>query len=670
MTTLFDREKDDEEVLRPLDLAEHDLLEVSLDDKNADEFVVRARDSRGAGHVASHDARVKFAERFPERRKVQQQGVTVAHAVPCTDVSATVIRRSWPAERVTFSEDAALTYRYLLGTMAQQDAAMRRTALYHAWTKGGRQGPADFAPDFPMGGEKAAMLQQRVGMRNSLGVDAYCLFMQQGTGKTGVVIGRIDAESTAPDRPPGRLYRVLVVAPKNVRQNWANELGTFSTVDGHVAVARGQAHDRRMAIVQAMVPKRPTQRYVVVVVSYEVMSLSWDVIGAIPWDLGVLDESHSIKSPSAKRTKTALKLRDCCAARMCLTGTPVCNTPADLYTQLEFVRRGGSGFKSRDAFCDFYGVIKVADPRRGQKRLADVQHMPFLQERLARMAFIVSKAEALPDLPQKVYDVREVEMTAEQREIYDKVRDELYWELKDALEGGGSKGITVQNALTRLLRLGQITSGFLSLDPVVDLGTGEELAPRVVEEIAPNPKVESLSEMLRGGGDDEEEGLAPGEKAIVWCCWRPDILAVAARLEADGLSPVTYYGSTSDADRAEAERRFNFDPSCRVLVGNPGAGGTGLNLVGYDWPNNPRPSLDTNCTVVVYFSQDWSNPKRQQSEDRAHRKGTRVPVRYVDLTVAGTIDEEIRARVLDKKRTAMEVQDVRGILERVLGVSR
>jgi len=258
-----------------------------------------------------------------------------------------------------------------------------------------------------------------------------------------------------------------------------------------------------------------------------------------------------------------------------------------------------------------------------------------------------------------MYDVIEVEMTPEQTEYYAKLQKQLALEIKADLEAaeaaGRPKQLTVNNILTKLLRLAQITSGFITWDPHYD-DDGNIVEDRQVDRLDPNPKIEELVEQLKYKG--------PNDKTIVWACWVQDIRSIAARLTLEGIKCVTYYGSTPDKEREAIERSFNEDPTVKVLIGNPAAGGTGLNLLGYDyWNEQP---LTTNANHVIYYSQNWSMTARSQSEDRAHRRGTRRPVRYTDLTVPGTIDEEIRVRVLQKKKVALAIQDVRDILDRVL----
>ena len=213
--------------------------------------------------------------------------------------------------------------------------------------------------------------------------------------------------------------------------------------------------------------------------------------------------------------------------------------------------------------------------------------------------------------------------------------------------------LVVRCILTKLLRLAQITSGFIVFNPVYDVNGDVESAGSI-DRLDPNPKVERLVEILKEKG--------PNQKTIVWSCWVQDIKTIASRLELEGIDAVTYYGGTSDADRDIAVARFNNDPACKVFIGNPAAGGTGLNLRGYD----PDKESSTNCDHVIYFSQNWSMVSRSQSEDRVHRRGTRVNVRITDLCIPGTIDEEIRTRVTDKRNVAYQMQDIRNILRILL----
>lgn len=590
----------------------------------------------------SYEATVTWFERVPERKRLMGGGWLLA----ATDFTAIIINALWDRDKIMFEPNAKVVFDYLLMRFTSQTVSAAQRARYRVHDDVPDIGLLDH-PELPLAP------YQKIATVTSIGQESMALFMEQGTGKTPCVISRIchEASRRTSDVP----YRVLVVCPKNVRANWINELNRFATCPGTSVVLRGGKLDRIKTILTAMFDSQTAgHKWVVVCASYESMQNTWDAISRIEWDLCVLDESHFIKWHNTKRAKTAIQLRPMTKNRMCLTGTPITNTVFDLWTQLEFLGEGLSGFLSFENFRSYYGkFIKRED---GGNMLVSYQNLPILRERLARLAYIIRKEEALPDLPAKVFDVCEVEMTPEQADVYRAIRDQLVAEIRNDMEDAAAKGktITVNNVLTKLLRLAQITSGFMSYDVIYD-ELGNMVEPKTIDRFDPNPKIDALVEMIKESG--------PLDKIIVWACFVQDIKSIRARLQAEGIDCVTFYGGTSDDDRVEAERRFNGDPICKVFIGNPAAGGTGLNLRGY---NPDDPTSETNCNHVIYFSQNWSMTARAQSEDRAHRRGTRTNVRITDLAIAGTIDEEIRIRVTQKRVTAYQIQDIQSILERIM----
>src|SRR5690606_2486101 len=141
-----------------------------------------------------------------------------------------------------------------------------------------------------------------------------------------------------------------------VTGNWRRELQTFASSRIIAVPFKGLQFNRTRALLEGLrLRKSGDFDHVFVVVSYQLAVNCAKQLGAVGWDTIVLDESHSIKSPSAKRTKAMLRLRDCAKRRYVLTGTPIANTFLDLYTQLEFLEEGLSGFTSFRAFKAFYG---------------------------------------------------------------------------------------------------------------------------------------------------------------------------------------------------------------------------------------------------------------------------------------------------------------------------
>lgn len=659
-------------LLRPVGIGKYDRLRLSFDiEANKFLVVIHGVDPiSGLSCRATWAAEMEFPRRIFERKELRINSeigeVGVKYAFACTDVVATTIATLWPAQQIEFEDDITKTmFQYLgmSGAFYQRNAEVIANYKLHGEVPGEKVLTVNwetmelkyrYEPQFEQCQSQPLLPYQQVATHCAITSEAFALFMQQGTGKTPVAIAAMCNKAVKVKAETKRMYRALIVCPKNVRTNWVDEIDKFKTCEGKVTILRGGQIARIKLLLLAMIPDNDEQQYTMLIVSYETMTRMIEQIKQIEWDMAILDEGHFIKSNRTKRAKASMVLRESAKQRMLLTGTPVANSPLDVYSQLEFLGKGWSGFQSWDSFKDFYGVYE-----QGQhgSTLVGLQNMPFMRERLAARSFIITKEEALPDLPDKVYDIWEVVMTPEQRDCYNTVRKDLMYEIEQDLANaiGSNKSMVINNVLTKMLRLAQITSGFVTWDAQIT-EYGDIISPKTIEFFMPNAKVEALMEILAEKG--------PNDKTIVWACWVPDIKAIMQRLEQEGIKAVSYYGATSEDNREIAKNSFNEDREVKVFVGNPGAGGTGLNLLGYP-PGHPE-GYDTNANHVIYFSQDWSHPKRAQSEDRAHRRGTREPIRITDLCVAGSIDEEIRTRVLKKRTLAFEVSDVKDILQNVL----
>jgi SNF2 family DNA or RNA helicase len=491
-----------------------------------------------------------------------------------------------------------------------------------------------------------------------IGQEGFELFMQQGTGKTPICIARICFEARQMRKKTGKMLKVLVVCPRQARSNWANEIERFAVVPGKVVVLRGGKIRRVRGIVDTIRDEKDCD-FGVCICSYESIEKTWDAMGAIPWDLVILDESHYIKNPNAQRSKACRRMNELTGKRMVLTGTPIGNSVMDLWSQMEFTNSGMSGFMTYNNFRKFYGVFEKRNPVSGfgVEKLTGMKNLPLIQERLVRTSFSITKKEANLNLPEKVYDVYEVGMSARGAEFYAQLQKQLAIEIQQAQE---SKTCTAEHILTRLLRLAQITSGHVKWDNEYD-EEGNEIAHGKLEQIdLVNTKTSAIIDILKEEAENDNNC-----KTIIWCTFVEDIRVVSAALDAEGIKYAQYYGGVPDKDRDEMVRKFNFDPEVKVFIGNPQSAGEALNLVGYDW--NVQPSqLQTYTGRMVFFSQNWSMIQRSQAEDRAHRRGTRQVVRIADLQVPGTIDEEIRACVHLKRFNANSVQDVSKLLDRVL----
>ena len=433
---------------------------------------------------------------------------------------------------------------------------------------------------------------QARGFKLSRDAKAFALFMEPGTGKTKVSI-----DTACWLYGKGAINALLIIAPNGVHTNWTEREIPAHLPDGVPVLTflwqSSNASKRYLADAAAfMADTSGALRVLCMNVECFVSDRATDFATKFLLSaraLMVLDESTRIKTPGALRTKAILKLGKLAAYRRILTGTPVTEGVENLFTQMTFLDQNILGFSSFYTFRNRYCIMGGFD----QREIVGYQRMPELLASLEPFTYHVKKSECL-DLPPKVYTVLDVELTHDQRRLYDQLRNKLVAEFKDGLT------ITSPHALTRLLRLQQIVCGWLATD---DDGLVQ----------LPSRRLAMLQEKLED---------TPGS-AIIWSRFVPTIREIAAAL---GKRCVTYYGSDDDEARRQAVNRFQ-DGSARWFVGNPQSGGIGLTL--------------TAAESVVYYANDYSLERRLQSEDRAHRIGQTKTVVITDMVAAKTIDELI-----------------------------
>jgi len=330
--------------------------------------------------------------------------------------------------------------------------------------------------------------------------------------------------------------------------------------------------------------------------------------------LMTIDESTTIKNPTAKRTKAIVALGKEAYYKRILTGSPVTKSPLDLFSQCNFLSDELLESGSYYSFKNRYAVMKTHNfGGRRVQLVHSYQRLDELASILKGFSYRVLKEECL-DLPDKIYIRREVELSKEQLQAYSTMKTAALATLK-------GKMATAPHVLTQMMRLHQITCGHLKNDD----GTTTEIKSNRMTE---------LMNLL-----DETEG-----KVIIWGNYIYDIenLVKAIGKEYGEDSVVQYYGATSSDDRAKAIKKFQ-DPDSKVrfFIGNPQTAGYGITL--------------TAAGTVVYFSNGYDLEKRLQSEDRAHRIGQTKSVTYVDFIAPKTVDEKIVKALRNKINIASQV---------------
>jgi len=458
---------------------------------------------------------------------------------------------------------------------------------------------------------------QLKALEKSWAQKTYALFMEMGTGKSKVLVDNI---AMLYDR--GAIKGALIVAPKGVYKNW-HDIEIPVHLPEHVEHTKvlwepTQTKKKQLELDTLFDGGADLK---VLIMNIEAFSTNKGLDFAHSFlniflgkALIGIDESTTIKNPTAKRTKNILTIGNLASYRRILTGSPVTKSPLDLYSQCEFLDPYHLGHQSYYSFRARYAnMVKRNFGGRSVQIVASYRKLDELTDKLNLFSYRVLKEDCL-DLPPKVFTTRTVDLSEEQTKMYLTMR-------KAAIAEHKGKLMSSMSALTTLLRLHQITCGTFKADD----GTITQLK---------NNRLTALMDCL-----EETEG-----KAIIWATYREDIKNIVATLKkAYGeASTVEYHGGVDATPRQDHIAQFqDVKGPTRYFVGNPSTGGYGITL--------------TAANTVIYYSNSYDLEKRLQSEDRAHRIGQTGSVTYVDLVSEKTIDERIIKSLKAKVNIANEI---------------
>ncbi len=434
----------------------------------------------------------------------------------------------------------------------------------------------------------------------SLNSRGAALLMEMGTGKSLTAIAITGALSQA-----GRIRRVLVVAPLSILGVWEEEFQKFAAFPYVLAVLSGSS-----------AKKLDTLRHMngtalqVVVVNYE---SAWRLEKALTaWhpDLIIADEGHKIKTHNIAASKAMHRMGAKASYRLLLTGTVITNKAIDVFSQYKFLNPaiyGNSFYAFRNRYFDMVGygnhtpVLKKS--MEGE-----------LTEKLHSISYRATKAECL-DLPETTDVIRQIELEPVALRIYRGLVKESYAELANG-------EVTATNILTRLLRLSQLTGGFLGNDETA-----------AVEQVSA-AKLSALEDILDGA-------MAEGKKLVIIARFLPEIRAICKLLEKRGLGYSCITGEVKN--RNEQVARFQKKPEVMAFVGQIATAGLGITL--------------TAASTMAFYSLDYSMSNFEQTKARIHRVGQRMPCTYLYLVARGTVDEKVLAALESKADLARTLVD-------------
>jgi hypothetical protein len=464
---------------------------------------------------------------------------------------------------------------------------------------------------------------QADALNKSYGKNAFAFFMDMQTGKSKTVI-----DTVAALRMEDKLRAVLVFTKKTLRGNWVNALNDDCTIPFSVFLP---STDKQ----------KKFERWLYSEHDFKIMIVGWESlsVGRMPamcekflllhHPTAIIgDETNYIMTHTAARAKVVEKFGRMSEFRFALTGTPAAEGPMNLFQQFEFLDPEIIGIGDYYAFRNRYAVMGGFVPKDGPMRgkpteIVGYQNLDELMELIAPYSFQVMKADAY-DLPPKRYQTREIEITKEQRAVYNTIK-------KDGILKHGDDTTVVQNSLELLLRLHQVAGGY-TVKPRKIHTHDAKGNPKIkivydpVELVAPekNPMVQEVVSIV-------EE--AKNKQGVVWAVYLPEIRAIVQELKKTGLRIAELHGGIPEEERqplVDAFARGEID----WVVANASTGGMGYTMM--------------TAEVMVFYSNTHKVRDRLQAEDRFYGHGqTKSPI-VIDLipvkTVGVTIMKAIKLK--------------------------
>lgn len=456
--------------------------------------------------------------------------------------------------------------------------------------------PTDYDFEF-----KTVPYQHQVeGFNYGLSHSSFLLGDEQGLGKTKQVIDIAVAKKEI----YGYKHCLIVCGVNGLKWNWKNEISVHSNEVGYILGTRyrrngkeyiGSTQDRYTDLLN--LDDKP---YFLIT---NIESLRNEKIMEIlttqckKGNIGMIavDEIHKAKNPGSQQSKALLKLTT--DTKIAMTGTPLMNSPVDLFVPLKWLGKERHSFYAfRNYYCLMGGF--------GGHQIVGYRNLNQLQTILDTCMLRRRKTEVL-DLPEKVYMTEYVEMGSKQEKIYKEVGDTI----KENID----KIKVSPNPLAQLIRLRQATAAteILSTD------------------ICESAKLDRLEELV-------EEVVANGDKTIIFSNWTEVTELVEKRLKS--YNPAVITGKINDTERDVQKNKFMTQDNCKCIIGTIGAMGTGLTL--------------TAGSTVIFLDEPWNRGNKEQAEDRAHRIGATKTVTVITLICKNTIDERINDIVYRKGKMA------------------
>lgn len=443
---------------------------------------------------------------------------------------------------------------------------------------------------------------QRDSFEYALTHRKFLLADEQGLGKTKQSI------DIAVSRKSQFKHCLIISCVNGLKWNWQREVSIHSDEKAHIL---GESISKRGNRVMSSVAKRledlqaPHDEFFLIT---NVETLRDKNVQATVremcdnGDIGmvIIDEIHKCKNS----TSAVGKAIHCCQSyyKLALTGTPLMNTPIDLYNVLKWL---DVEFHTLTQFKNYYCVLGGFSGYE----VVGYKHLPELQQTL-NSVMVRRRKEDVLDLPPKIRSVEYIEMTKPQQKLYEDIKA---WILQDI-----DKICMSPSPLAELIRLRQCT------------GYPQMLSSKITT----SAKIDRLLELVAYTVDS-------GDKVVVFSNWTSITGPVFEALSKAKYNPALVTGEVKD--KSEQVDMFMNDSSCKVIVGTIAAMGTGFTL--------------TEAHTVIFLDSPWNAANKEQAEDRCHRIGTNSTVKIITLVAKDTIDERIEEIIEGKSQLSQAIVD-------------
>lgn len=537
------------------------------------------------------ELRASFAEKdlckqIPGYRFVKHRA---AWRYPITPASVVELDRCFPHAQLT--QEARIKMHEHLA-LARNIVAMKEKGYKGA------------VPIMPMPISVEPFEHQILGFNIGIQLPNVAYLMAMGTGKSLTALSVLGARFLA-----GDIDRVLIVAPSSVVPVWEKEFAQFADFPHKVTLLHGPITKRIKQLEQAT----DTRELTVMVTNYEAVWRKYfydalaDFVTGFPVGSAIVcDESQRIKTPGSAQSKALHKLGKIADYRFILTGTPITNHPIDFFSQYKFLDSTifGNVFST---FRNKYTVMGGFENRE----IVDYQNLEDLERRAHSVSYRVRKDECL-DLPPALASYRYCELEAKAKSLYRVLKREAVADL-------GEAEISTTNVLTKLLRLQQLTGGFITDDD----GKTHNVS---------DAKLKVLYEVI---GD----AIHSGEKLVVFARFRAEIEAIVANLERSNIKHCLIWGDTPMQKRGDIVEEFQTDDEVKVFVAQIQTAGLGITL--------------TAASIAVFYSLDFNFANYDQALARIDRIGQTKSITNIHIVAKDTIDDGV-LQVLQRKRNVAD----------------